>query len=50
MKKELKERIMRETIVDTRNYRYIYREGNIYRLPIEWLDTTAALDGWTLVK
>ena len=40
--------------VDTRNYRYIYVIRNeaacIKRLPLNLLDTTAAIDGWETVK
>lgn len=54
MKKNFLKRVIREGTVDTREYRYIVRERNngaaIYRLPLEWLDTTAAIDGWELVK
>lgn len=58
MKKELRERIIREGIVDTRNYRYIIREcydahgprTEIRRLPLSDLDTTAALNGWETVE
>ena len=41
-------------IVDTRKYRYVYRDDGasawIDRLPIIWLDTTRAIDGWKTVK
>ena len=41
-------------IVDTRKYRYVYRNDGasawIDRLPIDWLDTTRAIDGWETVK
>lgn len=51
-------RVIREQIVDTKKYRYIAKECNgadeqwteIRRLPIESLDTTAAIDGWETVK
>lgn len=46
MTNNLKQRIIREGIVDTKTYRYIYRDGAIYRLPIKYLDTTAAINGW----
>ena len=40
--------------VDTRKYRYNVREDNqdliIERLPLEYLDTTRAIDGWEEVK
>lgn len=45
---------MRELIVDTRKYRYICADccdhSEIRRLPLEYLDTTAALDGWETVQ
>ena len=50
MKKEFIERIIREGTVDTRNYRYRVFEGEIIRLPIEYLGTTAAFGGWETVK
>lgn len=54
MKKEFVKKVMRELIVDTRKYRYICADfcdrSEIRRLPIEYLDTTAALDGWETVQ
>ncbi len=58
MKKEFIDRITRERIVDTRKYRYVIKEcynateqwAEIRRLPLEDLDTTAAIDGWETVK
>lgn len=54
MKKEFAEKVMRELIVDTRKYRYICADccdrSEIRRLPLEYLDTTAALDGWETVQ
>lgn len=54
MTKAFENRIIREGIVDTRKYRYVTRDYQdtiaIYRLPLELLDTTAAIDGWELVK
>lgn len=52
------DRVIREQIVDTKKYRYIAKECHgvdeqwieIQRLPIESLDTTAAIDGWETVK
>lgn len=48
------DRIIREGIVDTRRYRYTTRETQtaleIIRLPIAALGTTAAIDGWEIVK
>ena len=45
---------MRELIVDTRKYRYICADccdrSEIRRLPLEYLDRTAALDGWETVQ
>lgn len=43
------ERVIKESIVDTRKYRYIVKDGNIMRLPINYLDTTAVIDGWEVV-
>lgn len=58
MTKEFEQKILRERIVDTRNYRYILKEcydpdgqwAEIRRLPLDKLDTTAAIDGWETVK
>lgn len=47
---EFKHRIIREGIVDTKKYRYVYRDGKIYRIELEKLDTTAAINGWKEVK
>ena len=57
MKKEIIEKVKKEQIVDTKNYRYRTAIWNgactqklqILRLPIEDLDTTAAIDGWEVV-
>ena len=57
MKKEFVEKVKREGIVDTKSYRYRTAICNgartqklqILRLPIEGLDTTAAIDGWEVV-
>ena len=51
MTKALYERVKRERVVDTRKYRYILdgtvgKTPCIKRLPINDLDTTAAIDGW----
>ena len=49
-------RILGKRIVDTRKYRYVLDDDVrlerplIKRLPIEDLDTTAAIDGWEVVK
>ena len=56
MKKEFWERVKRERIVDTKKYRYVLdtdirlERPLIKRLPIEDLDTTAAIDGWEVEK
>lgn len=56
MKKEFWERVKWKKIVDTRKYRYVLDDDIslerllIKRLPIEDLDTTAAIDGWEVVK
>ena len=48
--KELAQKITYSVCYDTRAYRYIYREGRFERLPLAWLDTTAAIDGWAQVE
>lgn len=58
MKQEFINRILREGIVDTENYRYIKKECHnhetqwieIRRLPLSSLDTTAALSDWETVE
>lgn len=54
MTTKFENRIIREGIVDTRKYRYVCNDYSdrreIKRLPIEDLDTTAAIDGWETVK
>lgn len=54
MTKTFEDRIYSEGIVDTRNYRYALKEKEdhheIIRLPICWLDTTRAIDGWESVR
>lgn len=58
MTKSFEKKVIHEGIVDTAKYRYIARERfglerielRIYRLPIDLLDTTDAIDGWELVK
>ena len=51
---DFEKKVIREGIVDTAKYRYVTRDVKgdlaIYRLPIEMLDTTAALTDWELVK
>ena len=53
MKKEFIKKVLNERIVDTAKYRYVakVRDGLQYivRLPIADLDTTGAIDGWTVV-
>lgn len=54
MTRTFERKVINNGIIDTRNYRYIYVAGNIFacikRLPLELLDTTAAIDGWETVK
>ena len=54
MTKEFETRVIRLGIVDTKLYRYIYKDfddhAEIQRLPLRLLDTTAAVDGWETVK
>lgn len=44
-------RVVSESIVDTREYRYTYNagNGNIERLPLGKLNTTYALTDWEVV-
>lgn len=63
MKKAFIEKVRAEKIVDTRKFRYVsdcadycdpddgcfHTEFRIKRLPVEDLDTTAAIDGWETV-
>lgn len=50
MTKTFKARVMKELTVDTRNYRYNVKDfgdhTEIQRIPLEYLDTTAAINGW----
>ncbi len=51
--KKFEERVIREGIVDTRQYRYMYKVGfnaKIIRIELSKLDTTDAIGGWELVK
>lgn len=54
MNKTIRERVLRGEIVDTRTYRYVLKDcgdhAEIRSLPIEYLDTTAAIDGWETVE
>lgn len=57
MKKDFIKKVLAERIYDTDKYRYVVKECNdaekcwqeIRRLPLEDLDTTAALNGWETV-
>lgn len=44
-------RVVSESIIDTRKYRYTYNagNGNIERLPLDKLDTTEAISSWGIV-
>ena len=54
MTKNFEQKVIYYGSVDTRNYRYIYVIRNeaayIKRLPLDLLDTNAAIDGWETVK
>lgn len=52
MTKQFLKRVVNESIVDTRKYRYTYNtgNGNIERLPLEKLNTTYALTDWKVVR
>ena len=54
MTKVFEQRINREGIVDTKNYRYAVKYADnkkqIVRIAISLLDTTAALTEWEVVK
>ena len=54
MKPEFIEKVIRERIVDTKAYRYIYKtfadHAEIQRIRISDLGTTAAINGWETVK
>lgn len=45
-------RVVSESIVDTRKYRYTYNtgNGNIERLPLEKLNTTNSITDWEIVR
>lgn len=51
MTKQFLKRVITESIVDTKMYRYIYNtgNGNIERLPLGKLNTTYALTDWEVV-
>ncbi len=44
-------RVVDESIIDTRKYRYTYNagNGNIERLPLNKLNTTKAISSWGIV-
>lgn len=44
-------RVVDESIIDTRKYRYTYNagNGNIERLPLEKLNTTDSITDWEVV-
>lgn len=54
MKKIFENKVIRNGMVDTKKYRYILRTtingATIERIPIEYLDTTMAINGWKIVK
>lgn len=50
MTKAFENRVNREGIVDTKNYRYCVRDNKIVRIELDKLDTTAALTDWETVK
>ena len=45
-------RVVSESIVDTRKYKYTYNTGNgdIERLPLEKLNTTDSITDWEIVR
>lgn len=57
MTKQFIDRVINEGMVDTKDYRYTVKEvmgknglvNQIQRLPIDYLGTTAAIDGWETV-
>lgn len=51
MTKQFLKRVVNESIVDTRKYRYTYNtgNGNIERLPLEKLNTTGSITDWEVV-
>lgn len=54
MTQDFKQRVIREGVVDTDKYRYLYEVDNkgarIKRIALDLLDTTAARDGWEVVE
>lgn len=51
MTKQFLKRVVNESIIDTRKYRYTYNagNGNIERLPLEKLNTTDSITDWEVV-
>lgn len=58
MNDKIRSRVLNGEIVDTQKYRYVLKHCSNYekqwveirRLPLEYLDTTAAIDGWETVE
>lgn len=58
MNKNIRERILNGSIVDTKKYRYILKVcgdhekqwAEIRRIPLEHLDTTASIGDWETVE
>ena len=54
MTKAFEQKVVREGIVDTATFRYVFDDltGTIKRIRLEYLDTTAELDkdNWEIVK
>ena len=54
MKKEFFDKIIKNGVVDTKKYRYVYgvsaEKAEIRRIAIDLLDTTVTIDGWEVVK
>ena len=54
MKKEFADKVIKNGVVDTQKYRYVYsasaEKAEICRIAIDLLDTTATIDGWETVK
>ena len=54
MKKEFIDKVIKNGVVDTKKYRYIYsvsaEKAEIRRIAIDLLDTTATINSWEVVK
>ena len=54
MKKEFVDKVIKNGVVDTKKYRYVYsvsaEKAEIRRIDINLLDTTGTIDGWEIVK